>query len=105
MMRCSNSGYATPPAFAVGDFRIRVGLEKIELAVAPEPKINARVAAQLENLVDALAHVDEERLLLRRELGGADVDAVARLILDVVLDLGGRDERSEEYTSELQSRQ
>src|ERR1035437_5897314 len=77
---------------AFGDFGSRIGFQEIELPVAPEAEIDARVAAQLQNLVDALAHVDEERFLLRRELGSADVDAVARLILDVVLDLGGRDE-------------
>src|SRR5262245_60020207 len=78
----------------VGELRVRVGLEDVDLALGIEPQVDARVAAQLEHAIDALAEVlDLAEQRVGQSLGDARLDAVPRPIRRVPLHLLGGDAR------------
>jgi len=82
--------------FAAGDLGVGIGFDVIGDAVGGEAKIDAGIAVEVERAVNALGRPLDRFDELRREiLGGADVDIVALLILQIVLDLLGGDKAME----------
>ena len=72
-MRWSSAPYSMPrrdrgvgEVLAARELRVRVGLDHVDLPRLGEPQVDARVAAQVEDAVDALAERLDARARARR---------------------------------------
>src|SRR6478672_11074195 len=71
---------------AVADIGIRVGLKKVRSPLGIEAEVHARVAAELQQTIQALGRLHQEPLHLRRQVSRrADLDAATLLELEVPL--------------------
>ena len=77
---------------ALGDFGVRIGFDEIGRAVGGEAKVDAGVAVELQDPVDAFRRALNAGAQLRREILGRPVDdSDALLIVGIVFGFFGGD--------------
>ena len=80
--------------FVLGDLRIRICFEQVELAVIRQPVVHSRVAAQAQVPINALREVFNLSLQLGRKVGGLGDKTNLLLIVRIPFEPAGGDIQS-----------